>query len=143
MTRFLILALLLLASPALADEYDYLAGFPDQATAQADPVWAPKFLNADGSWRADLCMSPQVFNGTVDGNGNLVPLPGFFLWCAEPILDTALNLSNALLISADRDAALAGQPFILVATIPQSTLDTFTISPQVAGTKYPFGNVSP
>lgn len=140
----LVAAMLVTASPAFADTDDYLGTFPDQATAQADPVWSKFYIapSADGpgGWRSDECFTPQVFDGTLDGNGNLVPLPGFFLWCTEPLKDDALLASPALVIAADRDMANAGNPnFIIFTGLTPAQMDADTISPTPLGSNYPFG----
>lgn len=123
---------------------DYLFSFPDEATAQADPVVGqyyrtPSTDNA-GGWRADVVLTPQVFDGTVDINGNLIALPQFFVWVALSQSDDALLSDTALVIAANRHMANMGMPdAVLRTTLTQDQLATFSISPVIAGAKAPFG----
>jgi hypothetical protein len=101
-------------------------------------------------WRGDISFPCQVFapptdTGTVDEFGNPIlipnPLPYFYLWVGLPAQDDTLSAMAECVIVADRDAAQAGQPFVLWATLPATQLDTYTISPVIMGSRYPFGTI--
>lgn len=123
----------------VSGEIDYLVKLADEAMAQADPVIGKYYLPASddqpGQWNGVWCFPAQVYqNGVQDTSG-------FFLWISLKGPDAALDASPALVISADRDKALRGDPtFIRFTPIPQDQLSSYTISPVVAGSNYPFGN---
>lgn len=73
---------------------------------------------------------------------NGTPLTDYHLWVALPSKDPTLSaLSNCVLV-ADRDAANAGNPnFILQTSFTQAQLNSYSVSPVVAGSNYPFGSV--
>lgn len=142
----LVASLLVLASPALADEYDYLGSAPDQATLAADPTWSQFWIapSADGpgGFRADECIAVQVLDTTnLDANGNPTPLSGYFEWCAKPVKDAALIADPATVLTADYDLWAQNNPAFIVSTpLTQVQMDNYLISPQMArGKAYPFG----
>lgn len=67
---------------------------------------------------------------------------GHHVWVALDALDESLRglPENACRLIADRDAALAGQPFLLhqAPDIPPETMATARIVPVPAGSGYPF-----
>jgi hypothetical protein len=122
----------------MSGEVDYLCKFADEATAQSDPVIGKYYLppsdDQPGQWNGVYAFPASVYqNGVQDTTG-------FFLWLSLPKADPDLDTSPALVISADRDKALHGDPtFIRATPIPSDQLSSYTVSPVVAGSNYPFG----
>lgn len=122
---------------------DYLFSFPDEATAQADPVVGQYYRTPStddaGGWRADCSFPCQVFDNT-DPTAP-VALPGFFLWLALTFANDAMKASSALVLAADRDLAAQGNPNFILQRGPLAPADlsTVTVSPVIAGSRYPFG----
>lgn len=132
--RLTFLLLLLSASVAHANEFDHLMSFPDEATAQADPVvgqyWTPPSAdNPSGSWRGDVAIPGVVAVQTDSGTA----LTGWRIIIALPNLSAALEADPACEIIFDDDAAIAGQPFILYSVYVASDLADLTIQPMFAG----------
>lgn len=133
---------------------DYVLGFPDQATAIADPV-VGAFYSTDGGWRGDVCIPGVAV--TVLGTGTLQtdPVTGQTwmgpdtpfdaLWrivIGQTTRNPQLDASPSTQLVADRNAALAGAPmstFILQNALPLTLLATLQISPTPLGARYPFG----
>lgn len=91
-------------------------------------------------WRSDILFPCQVLDTTtLDADGNPTPLPYFYLWIALPEEDPILASLPECVIIADRDAAQAGKPFVLWATLDATQLDIYTVAPTVLGSSYPFG----
>ena len=142
--------------------FDYLFSFTDQATAQADPVvgayWRPAVGNMPGSWRGDVCIpGVQVWNpaqdttATAPGPGGIGTVnvvthtyqPGWWIIIAFPARNSALDASAALILTADRDLANAGEPmtsFVLYSKEPLASIEGLMLAPTFAGSNYPFGN---
>jgi hypothetical protein len=141
---------------------DYLFCFADQPTAQADPVvgayWRAGVNDNPGSWRGDVCIpGVQVWNPAQDtttpatgpggiGTVNVVThtyQPGWWIIIALPVRNAALDGLAALILTADRDLANAGEPmtsFVLYSKEPLSSIEGLMLAPTFAGSNYPFGN---
>lgn len=139
--------------------YDHLLNFPDEATAQADPVvgkyYTPASADVPGAWRGDCCIagvSVYAITGTTtvtdpqtgatyqqEQHSNF---PGWFIVISLPALDPTLQALPGCILIADRDAANAGSPnFIRYSSVDQATLNAAHVSPTFAGSNYPFGSV--
>lgn len=127
---------------------DYLL----KANSEADMISAiGSYLNLYDQtfgWRGSIAFPTQVFSpptdtGTKDAEGNelftLNPLPFFYLWIGLSTEDDTLNALPNTIIVADRTAAIAGLPFVIYATLDATSLDTYSLSPVVFGSNYPFG----
>ena len=131
---------------AHADQYDYLLNYPDQATAQADPVLAPFWHapdsdNPSGSWDQSQVFPGETVYSVVGGQP--VAFPGWWVWVSVSKSSNVLVTDPALVIAADRDLALAGNPafmFYVTTNLTPQQLDAAFISPEPLGSNYPFGN---
>jgi hypothetical protein len=140
-TRLAFAATLLFTGAARADQYDYLLNYPDQPTAQADPVlapyWsAPSAVNPSGSWDQSRTFQVNVYS---QAGG----FPGYWIWISEPKMVNTLLTDPALVIAADRDMAAVGNPAFMLYVTPnlsQAQLDAARVSPTPLGSNYPFGN---
>ena len=134
---------------------DHLIRCDTEATCVADPVVGQYRVSAsdDGpaSWRGDVAIPDvkvYVVTGTTTDPAtgqvteNRTYFPGWFLVIARPALDPALrDLPNGeCRLIADRDAAEAGQSFILYTApdIAPSDLANAFVTPTFAGSRYPF-----
>jgi hypothetical protein len=123
---------------------DYLLSFPNEAAAQADSVvgafWMPPDNQGDpGSWRGDVCI-PSVAVTVIstgqpyNANWNIIISQS----ADNPLLDGHANL----VLAANRDMANAGAPpsqFVLSSVVPAAEWPLLQVSPQFAGSNYPFG----
>ena len=122
----------------------YSAGGPDGADGTTPP-----------SWRSDVAFPVTISDSatlmsvqSTDANGNPItiqvptPLTDFHLWVALPAKDPTLSALPYCVLVADRDAANAGsQNFILQTAMTQAQLNSYVVSPTLAGSNYPFGKV--
>lgn len=123
--------------------FDHLRRYDTEAEALADPL-AAAYRTEDG-WDTSRvipgCRVYTVTGTTTDGEGNTVEtreyLPYWYLWLAVPAVIDALR--GKCIIIADREKALAGQPFIVETLMPPEALALYQIEPVIAGSNYPFG----
>lgn len=64
-----------------------------------------------------------------------------FLWVCKSYMDLDLSAKPECVLIADREAAEAGLPFMIFAQQFEAGLYVYTVSPTVAGSNYPFGDV--
>jgi len=122
---------------------DHLRRYDTEADAIADPLVAA--YRTDDGWDTSRvipgCRVYTVTGTTTDGEGNEVEvreyLPYRYLWLAVPAVIEALR--GKCIIIADREKALAGQPFIVETLMPPEALALYQIEPVIAGSNYPFG----
>lgn len=122
---------------------DHLRRYDTEAEALTDPLVAA-YRTGDG-WDTSRvipgCRVYTVTGTTTDGEGNEVEvreyLPYWYLWLAVPAVIEALR--GKCIIIADREKALAGQPFIIETLMPPEALALYQIEPVLAGSNYPFG----
>lgn len=128
---------------------DHLMAFTNEATAKADPVVGAYWNSTAASWDMSQCI-PNIFvwapaqdvSNTTDGVITITHTPYDNLWRINIALSTQSNdLTNSLAceLIADRNAANAGQPFILKANLTDNELDNLMIQPLFCGSNYPFG----
>lgn len=145
---------------------DHLLIAPDQATLVAaiggivpvgpnkQPLWnagsAPLLIGGvqiDGAeqviagWRSDIAFPVSITDNTDPANP--VVLTDYHLWVALPAMDPTIAASARCVLIADRDIANAGddQSFILQTKMTQAQLSNYAVSPVVAGSNYPFGQI--
>lgn len=117
---------------------DHLMTFASEAAAKADAV-VGTYVGGDGSWRGDICIPNVAVTVTATGQ------PFDSSWrivIAKPTQDAALSALSSCHLVTDRDAAAAGQSFILQSVLSTAQLAALTLSPVFAGSNYPFGNPS-
>lgn len=143
---------------------DHLINFPDEATAQADPIvgkyYTPASDDGPGGWRGDICFVVRVYK--VTGSEQITDpetgqtysqdtrefYPGWCIWIALAALDETLRdlPNNACRIIADYAEWQASNPeFIryLAPDFDQSTLSDWHIEPAPAReVQYPFGSIT-
>lgn len=125
---------------------DHLMAFADEATAKADAV-VGSYWHSDGAGSWDLsCTAPNIFVWVPANDVGSVHTAYDGLWriiISLPTRSTTLSLMTACHLIADRDAANAGQPFILQSVLTDVQLATLMLQPLFAGSNYPFGHPSP
>lgn len=138
MIRVLTLTLLLLASPARGDDFDYVLRFANLATAKADAIAAADALNVDASdFASDHAMQVAVTRISTGAD-----VPGFYVLISFPRAVPALLNHPALQVAIDRDrckARLSG--CIVRSTIGAQVLQDITISPVYMGSDFPWGGL--
>jgi hypothetical protein len=117
---------------------DHVLAFADEASAKADPIVGQYWLGGEGGWwRGDVC---------IPGAQVVVAATGAFydgLWrivIAKDAEDQELAASPACHLIADRNAAAAGQPFIIKSKLTPAELALLILQPVFAGSDYPFGS---
>jgi hypothetical protein len=134
---------------------DHLMTFATEADAKADPVVGAYWIVDAGSqgggvWRPDICIpgvtvwNPAQDVTTTDANGFplITHTPIDSNWRIIVALgqqSPALSALPQCHIVADRDAAVAGRPFILQTALSQAQLSALMLEPTFAGSNYPFG----
>lgn len=138
---------------------DHLMAFGDEAAAQADPVvgtyYTPPSGQSPGGWNLSCCI-PNLFvwapagdtTSQVTGPGgqqiNVVTHHAYdSLWrvnIALPAKSAALCALASCHLVTDRDAANAGQSFVLQSVLTDLQLAALMIQPLFAGSNYPFGS---
>lgn len=122
---------------------DHLLIAPDEATLIAvigntRHLWYAGDTDSPAGWRGDVSFPVDITDNADPLNPVL--LTDYHLWVALPTQDMTLSaLPNCVLV-ANRDAANAGQPFILQTAFTQDQMNNYIISPVVAGSNYPFGS---
>lgn len=136
MTRTIALLMILLSAPVRADQFDYVLGFADFATAKADAVAAAGGFNVDAQdWASDHAMSVTV---TRISTGN--PLAGYFVLISMDRRVPALLNHTALRVAIDRTKCNARQAgCIMRSTVGAAVLQDLMISPVFAGSDFPWG----
>ena len=140
---------------------DYIMHFPDEATAQADPVVGKYYYPPDdrgpGGWMGhNTIPNVQLWQPADDtyetvtrpdgGESTIVHhkfFPGFFLLIALMQQDPALDAHTAMQIVADREASAADLDWVIASVYTQAELDTMALQPTFAGSIYPFHKVAP
>jgi hypothetical protein len=133
---------------------DHLMTFSSEAAAKADPVVGPYWIDdgqgSGGAWRGDCCI-PGIFvwrpadQSVVtlpDGSTSIIRRPYDGNWrlaIAHLQPNPVLCASPACHLVTDRDAAAAGQPFVLQSVLSAAELATLALEPVFAGSNYPFG----
>src|SRR5262249_15106898 len=119
---------------------DHVLAFLDETSAQADPIVGQYWTGGGegaGYWRGDVCI-PGV-QGIVAATG--APYDG--LWrivIARDTQDQDLTASPACHLITDRNAAAAGQPFVIKSNLTPAELAPLILQPVFAGSNYPFGS---
>lgn len=122
---------------------DHLRRYTDEEEAKADPLVSVFIFEEE--WDASRvipgCRVYTVTGTHEDDEGNIVEdreyLPYWYLWIATPtVLEQLVGVS---IIIADREKALAGEPFIIDTLISAEDLPRYNIEPVIAGSNYPFG----
>jgi len=139
----------------MTHQIDILLVYANEAAAQADPALAPYVSN--GNWDlSHVFPGIQIWSTANDTtstetvNGQPVTVvthqyqPGYALILSLPgdptTIAAAWQGDAATVLIADRDAALAGQSFILYSTLTDAQLEPMMIQPTPAGSNYPFGS---
>lgn len=136
-TRMLKVLVTLLATslPAYADQFDYVLGFADQATAAADAQASGHWNAGTAAWASDHAM-PVVIKRISTG----VPIVGFFVLISIDRVVPALRDHTALKIVIDRDRCIARQTGCVVrSTVGGVILQDMTINPVFMGSDLPWG----
>jgi hypothetical protein len=131
---------------------DHLMTFADEARARTDAVVGQYFSN--GAWRSDCCIAnvfvwvpaDETTVSASDGNGNTITTTvrqpydaNWRLVIARPQPDAALTAHPACHLVTDRDAAMAGQTFVIQSVLSEVELAALALEPVFAGASYPFG----
>lgn len=130
---------------------DHLMTFATEAAAKADPVVGT--YNINGVWRGDCCI-PNVFvwspaSNTTNGTDPITGQPiimrhaydtNWRIIISKPTQDAALSALASCHLVTNRDAANAGQPFVIQSVLTDVQLAALAIEPTFAGSSYPFGN---
>ncbi|MEJ0043188.1 MAG: hypothetical protein WDM81_13670 [Rhizomicrobium sp.] len=116
-----------------------LAALPQHVVPSDDgPLWNPGYAMS-----VDVTLPDP--SGAVDDAGEpvRVPMEKSFVWISLPALDATLRdmPDNACRLIADRDAANAGETFLIyrASDLDDATMAAARIAPVYAGTNYPFG----
>jgi hypothetical protein len=131
---------------------DHLMTFASQADAMSDPIVGKYYLSDPGEWRGDCCI-PHVFAWSpaddiisiIDGVEVVERQPydtNFRLLISEKEVNSALTSHPACHLVTDRDAAIAGKPFIIQTTLTDEQLTSMAIEPTFHGSSYPFSVAS-
>lgn len=130
---------------------DHLMAFADEATAKSDAVVGTYWNATAASWDLSRCIpglfvwAPAADTTATDGQGNMIVTHHAYdgLWrinIALPVRNAALCALPSCHLVTDRDAANAGQPFVLQSVLTDVQLAALMIQPVFAGSNYPFGN---
>lgn len=148
-----LVALLMMAGAAQADQIDYLMVCADETACIADPVIGgyhyPASPDGPGGWRGDVVIpGVQVWDTRQDVTGidaegapmvTHAYLSGFWLVVSSAGANAALAGDGNLVLSANRDASLRGEAFVTFSVQPDEQLAFFQLAPLFAGSNYPFG----
>lgn len=113
--------------------------------SEAEAIEAlPQFYAED--WDRSICLpnvkvwkpAEDVVSADVDGNELRTHIyqPYWYIIISKPERD----LSLSCILVTDREAALAGQPFVRFTLIPWDQMNSYRMEPTFAGSNYPFGN---
>lgn len=136
---------------------DYLLQFPDEATAQADPVvgayWLPETERGPGAWRGDCVIpaaqawhpSEDVVTQVPDREGNMMDiithqfLPGFYIIIVRPEQDPDLDDHPETLIVTDREGGAADEvDYLIFTAYTPAEMADLMVQPLHMGCNYPF-----
>jgi hypothetical protein len=134
---------------------DHLLAFPDEATAQADPIVGQYFIPAEqptatkkrgaraattGSWRGDCCI-PGVLLWDPAADVQTVHTPYDSQWrimIALAETDSKLLRHADCEMVADRRIASPDRSHIIYSTFTQDEINTLMLQPVFMGSTYPF-----
>ena len=141
---------------------DHLFKFASEAEAKADPI-VGAYFRADGkgggSWDLSRCIpgllvwqpsADTIETVAAPGGGSIdvavhhpiadaAGVPYWYLLVMLPELDPDLQAHAGCVLIADRDAAAAGQPFVIYSPLPAGALNSYMLQPTPLGAAYPFG----
>lgn len=138
MIRTIALLLISLSTSARADQFDYVLGFADFATAKADAVAAGGFNVDVQDWASDHAMPVTV---TRISTGN--PIAGYFVLISMDRRVPALLNHAALRVAIDRIKCNARQAgCIMRSTVGAAVLQDLMISPVYMGSDFLWGGLN-
>jgi hypothetical protein len=135
MMKILFIGLLLLATPARADQIDYFCIFANAAAAEADanvgPFWNGTAWDQSTTFPGITVVTPAAL---VNG---ISPISGFWILVSRPADNPGLDADPACVMKLDRDLAAANGAFVLAATLTGTNRTSATFQPVPHGSRYP------
>jgi hypothetical protein len=130
-----LIVLVLMCSPAHADELDYFCIFSNAAAAQVDTAIAP-FWNGTNWDLSTTFPNVSVTTPAALVNG-ISPITGFWIVVARTADSPALDADTACVMKLDRDLAVGNGAFVVSATLTGSNRTSASFKPMPAGAQYP------
>ncbi len=136
--KWLALVIALFASPARANQIDYLCIFSNAAAAQADgPVGA--FWNGS-VWDPSTTFPGISVNTPAALINGISPITGFWIVVSQTARSGALDADTNCVLTLDRDQGKINGNFVVAASVTGTNRTNLSFKPQpmaVSGSAYP------